>query len=153
MVLSCGDAAGWAPRAAEAGDEVVAVAGVPGRAEVDPVLDRATRLVVAGSDAALAAAPVTVRATYTTPVQHHSPMEPHATIACWEGEHVVVHESSQGVAGARDTIAALFGLGEDDVEVASPHVGGGFGVKGSLHAGTVLTVLGTACTLAMWPVL
>ncbi len=41
-------------------------------------------------DAALDAAEVTLRATYTTPVQHHSPMEPHATIACWEGgDHVV----------------------------------------------------------------
>ncbi|NMO90411.1 xanthine dehydrogenase family protein molybdopterin-binding subunit [Actinomycetospora sp. TBRC 11914] len=92
-------------------------------------------------DAALDAAAVTVRATYTTPVQHHSPMEPHATVAAWDGDHVVLYESSQGVAGARDTVAALFGLGEDDVEVASPHVGGGFGAKGSLHAGTVLTVL------------
>ena len=92
-------------------------------------------------DSALAAAAVTVRATYTTPVQHHNPMEPHATIACWEGDHVVLHESSQGVAGVRATVAGLFGLEEDDVEVASPHVGGGFGTKGALHAGTVLTVL------------
>ncbi len=68
-------------------------------------------------------------------------MEPHATIACWEGDHVVLHESSQGVAGVRATVAGLFGLEEDDVEVASPHVGGGFGTKGALHAGTVLTVL------------
>ncbi len=93
-------------------------------------------------DAALDTAAVTVRATYTTPVQHHSPMEPHATIACWEGgDHVVVYESSQGVSIARSQIAGLFGLEEDDVEVASPHVGGGFGTKGTLHAGTVLTVL------------
>jgi xanthine dehydrogenase YagR molybdenum-binding subunit len=93
-------------------------------------------------DAALEAAAVTVRATYTTPVQHHSPMEPHATIACWEGaEHVVLYEASQGVGGARASVAGLFGLEEDAVEVASPHVGGGFGTKGFLHAGTVLTVL------------
>jgi xanthine dehydrogenase YagR molybdenum-binding subunit len=92
-------------------------------------------------DAALEVADVTVRATYTTPVQHHSPMEPHATIACWEGEHVTLYESSQGVGGARASVAALFGLDEDHVEVASPHVGGGFGTKGFLHAGTVLTVL------------
>ena len=37
-------------------------------------------------EAALAAAPVRIDATYTTPVEHHNPMEPHATIALWEGD-------------------------------------------------------------------
>lgn len=55
VVLTCGDAAGWGAVAGEAGDEVVALGAVPTRAEVDPVLKRASRLVVAGSDAALAA--------------------------------------------------------------------------------------------------
>jgi xanthine dehydrogenase YagR molybdenum-binding subunit len=92
-------------------------------------------------DAALDAAAVTVRATYTTPVQHHNPMEPHATTACWDGESVELHESSQGVGAARDSVAALFGLDAEHVHVAAAHVGGGFGTKGFLHAGTVLTVL------------
>ena len=35
-------------------------------------------------DAAFAAAPVKIDATYTTPIEHHNPMEPHATIARWE---------------------------------------------------------------------
>jgi len=32
-------------------------------------------------EAALASAPVKIDVTYTTPVEHHNPMEPHATIA------------------------------------------------------------------------
>ncbi len=35
-------------------------------------------------EAALRDAPVTVDATYTTPHEHNSPMEPHATIAIWD---------------------------------------------------------------------
>lgn len=55
VVLTCGDAAGWADRVGDAGDHVVPVSAHPGRTEVDPVLSGASRLVVAGSDAALAA--------------------------------------------------------------------------------------------------
>ena len=34
-------------------------------------------------DAAFASAAVKVEATYRTPIEHHNPMEPHATIAKW----------------------------------------------------------------------
>ena len=96
---------------------------------------------IGDADAALAAAPVSIRARYTTPIHHHSPMEPHASVARWDGDRVVLHEASQSVAEAQRTIATLFGLDEQDVEVSSPHVGGGFGTKGFLDAGTVLAVL------------
>ena len=36
-------------------------------------------------ESALAAAPVRLDLAYTTPVEHHNPMEPHATIALWDG--------------------------------------------------------------------
>ena len=92
-------------------------------------------------DAALAASAVRTAATYRTPIHHHNPMEPHTTVARWDGDRVVVFESSQSVWGARRQIADLFGVGEDAVTVISPHVGGGFGTKGGLHAGSVLAVL------------
>jgi xanthine dehydrogenase YagR molybdenum-binding subunit len=81
-------------------------------------------------DAAYASAPVTVDQTYTTPAEHNNPMEPHATIAVWEGDAVTVYDSNQGSSMAGSTIARAFGLEDDQVHVISHHVGGGFGSKG-----------------------
>ena len=92
-------------------------------------------------DAALEQAAVTVRATYTTPMEHHQPMEPHTTVATWEGGRLVVHDATQAVSWTRQALADAFGLDEDDVDVLAPHVGGGFESKGGTHPNTVLTAL------------
>ena len=81
-------------------------------------------------DAALAAAAVTIDATYTTPAFHNNPMEPHATVAVWEQDGLTLYDSTQGVSGVVRTIAKLFELEPSQVRVISPHVGGGFGSKG-----------------------
>src|SRR6202030_248621 len=41
-------------------------------------------------EAALAAAPLALDQTYTTPAEHHNPLEPHAALAVWsqDGESV-----------------------------------------------------------------
>jgi aerobic carbon-monoxide dehydrogenase large subunit len=80
-------------------------------------------------DGAFAAAAVTVDETYETPAFHNNPMEPHASIARWEGGDLVVHDSTQGPAPARQTLAEVFGLPPERVRVIAPHVGGGFGLK------------------------
>jgi xanthine dehydrogenase YagR molybdenum-binding subunit len=82
-------------------------------------------------DAALAAAAVVVDATYSTPAEHNNPMEPHATLALWSGGDLTLYDSTQGAPRARDTIANVFGLEPERVRVISPHVGGGFGSKGT----------------------
>jgi xanthine dehydrogenase YagR molybdenum-binding subunit len=94
-------------------------------------------------DAELAGAAVTVDATYTTPANHNNPMEPHATVARWdpEAEHLTLHDSTQSVHQVRETIAPLFGLEVEQVSVVAPHIGGGFGSKGTPHAHNVLAVL------------
>ena len=81
-------------------------------------------------DAALAAAAVSVDATYSTPAFHNNPMEPHATVAVWEHGGLTLYDSTQGVSGVVRSIAKLFGLEPAQVRVISPHVGGGFGSKG-----------------------
>jgi xanthine dehydrogenase YagR molybdenum-binding subunit len=81
-------------------------------------------------DAALAAAAVSVDATYSTPAFHNNPMEPHATVAVWEHGGLTLYDSTQGVSGVVRTMAKLFGLEPAQVRVISPHVGGGFGSKG-----------------------
>ncbi|EST32762.1 hypothetical protein N566_19815 [Streptomycetaceae bacterium MP113-05] len=95
-------------------------------------------------DGALAAAPVSVDVTYTTPMEHNNPMEPHTTVAVWRPDgdvRLLLYASTQSVHGVRRTLAPLFGLGDDQVRVVSPHVGGGFGSKGMPHAHDVLAGL------------
>ena len=82
-------------------------------------------------EAAYAAAPVKVRQTYTTPIEHHNPMELHATVARWDDGRLTVWHTTQGVVGAAKTLAGLFGLPQSDVRVIDPYVGGGFGSKGN----------------------
>ena len=83
-------------------------------------------------DAALALATFVVDETYRTPAQHNNPLEPHATVAVWEGDRVTVEDSNQGASVVATTLATIFGLdGPHSVRVVSPHVGGGFGSKGT----------------------
>lgn len=92
-------------------------------------------------DAAFDAAPFKLDATYTTPVEHHNPMEPHATIAAWDGNSLTVHTSTQGITGAQKTLAAMFGLDPDHVRIICPFVGGGFGSKGNTWPPAVLAAM------------
>ena len=80
--------------------------------------------------AALAAAPTQVKHIYRTPVEHHNPMEPHATVALWNGDKLKVYDATQGVSNAAQNLAEQFGLAPEDVHVIDPFVGGGFGCKG-----------------------
>jgi xanthine dehydrogenase YagR molybdenum-binding subunit len=82
-------------------------------------------------DAAAAKAAVTVEQTYVTPIQNHNPMEPHATIAWWEGEKLNVYDSTQYITGDKMSLARTLNLPLDSVRVQCPYTGGGFGCKGS----------------------
>ncbi len=79
----------------------------------------------------IAAAPVKVDHTYTTPTENHHPMETLATIAMWEAkDKLLMYEATQGVVGVQGTMAFFFNLKPVNVQVLSPYVGGGFGCKG-----------------------
>src|SRR5215218_8626186 len=92
-------------------------------------------------DEAFSSAAVTLDETYSTPLEHNNPMEPHTTVAVWEAGDLTLYESTQGAHTTRRTIARLFGLDRDRVRVVALHVGGGFGSKGLPHANTVLAVM------------
>jgi xanthine dehydrogenase YagR molybdenum-binding subunit len=79
--------------------------------------------------AALASAAVRLDATYTTPMCHHNPMEPHTGIAIWKDNQLTLYCSTQGVHMTRSLVARALGLDPKRVRVISPHVGGGFGSK------------------------
>jgi xanthine dehydrogenase YagR molybdenum-binding subunit len=79
----------------------------------------------------LASAAVRVEQTYTTPVENHNPMEPHATTAVWQGDELLLYDATQGVFPAQQKVAGVLGIEPKNVRVMSYYVGGGFGGKGS----------------------
>ncbi|TDO51694.1 xanthine dehydrogenase YagR molybdenum-binding subunit [Kribbella sp. VKM Ac-2527] len=79
------------------------------------------------AEAALQSAAVKLAMTYRTARNHHNPMEPHATIARWNGLRLTVWDKTQWVPGTQIELAAVFGLPAASVRVISPYVGGGFG--------------------------
>jgi xanthine dehydrogenase YagR molybdenum-binding subunit len=91
--------------------------------------------------AGLAAADVRVEQTYTTPIENHNPMEPHATIAAWEGDELTVYDATQYVIGDRDTVAKTLGIPPEHVRLVSYFVGGGFGCKGSVWSHVPLAAM------------
>ena len=93
------------------------------------------------AEKAMAGAEVKVDAVYTTPMEHHNPMEPHGTIAAWEGERVTLYDATQFVGGVRETVAKTLGIDPENVRVVSPFLGGGFGCKGSAWSHVLLATI------------
>ncbi|WP_405845693.1 xanthine dehydrogenase family protein molybdopterin-binding subunit [Streptomyces sp. NBC_01518] len=79
------------------------------------------------AEAGLSNAAVRLDLAYELARNHHNPMEPHATIARWDGDKLTVWDKTQWVMGTHDELAAVFDLPADAVRVISPFVGGGFG--------------------------
>ncbi|GIF03871.1 xanthine dehydrogenase family protein molybdopterin-binding subunit [Actinoplanes siamensis] len=98
------------------------------------------------AETALASAAVTVDVTYVTPPLHNNPMEPHATIARWDGQDLILYDSNQHPSGIAETLGTVFGLPAERVHVVTEHVGGGFGSKGSARPNAVLAALGSWVT-------
>ena len=96
---------------------------------------------VGNIDAGLADADVRVDEVYLTPKENHNPMEPHATIAQWEGENLTLHDSTQYISGVQKTVAKTLGIPDDNVRVLCPFTGGGFGCKGSVWSHVVLAAM------------
>jgi xanthine dehydrogenase YagR molybdenum-binding subunit len=63
-------------------------------------------------------------------------------MAVWDfGGALTIYDSTQGPSADRDTIAAALGLPPERVRVVSPHVGGGFGSKGTTRPHAILAAL------------
>ena len=92
-------------------------------------------------DAAYAAAAVRLDATYSTPDQSHMAMEPHASMAAWEGDRLTVWTSNQMIDWCRTNLAKTLGIAKDNVRVLSPYIGGGFGGKLFLRSDALLAAL------------
>ena len=90
---------------------------------------------------AFAAAPVQLDVTYTTPLQSHAMMEPHATVAMWEGDKLTLYTANQMLSQGRDSVARTLKLLPDNVRLVSRYIGGGFGGKLWVNADAILAAI------------
>jgi xanthine dehydrogenase YagR molybdenum-binding subunit len=93
------------------------------------------------AEAALASAEVTIDEEYSTPTQHHNPIELFATTCVWTGDRLTVYEPSQFVYGLKNGVAHRLGIEPENVRVVSSYVGGAFGSKGVMTPRTALIAL------------
>ena len=107
-----------------------------------PRFDDPAETAVGDFAGAFAAAPVQFDATYTTPDQSQAMMEPHASIAVWEGDKLTVWTSNQMIDWGTIDLAKTLGIAKEKVRLISPFIGGGFGGKLYLRADAVLAALG-----------
>jgi xanthine dehydrogenase YagR molybdenum-binding subunit len=91
---------------------------------------------------AFARAPVKLDATYTTPVHSHAMMEPHASIAQWDGDSLTLYTSNQMIAWGKGEVAKTLGIPPEKVRLISPYIGGGFGGKLFVRADAIMAALG-----------
>ncbi len=80
-------------------------------------------------ESAFSAAPVKVDQTYITPVETHTPIELHASVAVWDGDHITMYETSQGVVNHRVVMAQTLGIPVENVRIVTRFLGSGFGGK------------------------
>src|SRR6478752_8322630 len=97
---------------------------------------------VGNFEAAFAAAPVKIEAIYTTPYQNQAPMEPHATMAVWEGQKLTVHTSAQLTTSPQEGLARTLNIPKENVRVVTRYVGGGFGNKLPFYVDATLAAIG-----------
>jgi len=88
-----------------------------------------------------AEADMVLEEAYRTESELHTPAELHGCVAKWDGDHLTVWESTQGVYAVQARVAEVLGLPLANVRVIGHYMGGGFGSK--LQAGkyTIIAAL------------
>jgi xanthine dehydrogenase YagR molybdenum-binding subunit len=86
-------------------------------------------------------AEVKIDQRYSTPTQHHNPIELFSTSAAWQGDELLVNEPSQNVTGWKNELARQMRLDAARVRLVSPFIGGAFGSKGPMTPRTAIVAL------------
>lgn len=90
---------------------------------------------------AFATAPVQLDVTYTTPLQSHAMMEPHASLAIWEGDRLTLHTANQMLSQGQAAVARTLKMPVENVRLVSHFIGGGFGGKLWVNADAILAAI------------
>jgi xanthine dehydrogenase YagR molybdenum-binding subunit len=126
------------PHTVRIDDEMKNAFGEPVRAggKVNP-----PDLLVGDVERGLREAHAKIAATYETPPETHNPMEPHATIARWDGDKLTLWESTQSMFAVKKKLAKAFAIPPENVKVICKFVGGAFGGKGAAWSHVLLAAL------------
>jgi len=85
-------------------------------------------------------------ADYRTPFAVHTPLEPQAALANFNGDKLEVWITTQDAGGTQSTLAEALGLEKENIDVMPTYVGGGFGRKlgtpGAIAAARLVPSLG-----------
>ncbi|MNF90560.1 Xanthine dehydrogenase molybdenum-binding subunit [compost metagenome] len=66
--------------------------------------------------------------SYSTPIEHHNPMEPHASTVLYQPDGSLhIHDKTQGTQNGQAYVQKVFGLEKEQVRVFAAFVGGAFG--------------------------
>ncbi|BCH20767.1 xanthine dehydrogenase family protein molybdopterin-binding subunit [Mesorhizobium sp. L-8-3] len=131
----------------EARRPVIDIADPEARAIVPEISSDRSR---GDAETAYANAPVKLTAAYDIARENHNPMEPHATVAAWQGDRLTLWSKSQYVVNEQAEIAAIFGIPVENVQVICPFVGGAFGT--SLRTWSHVTLAAMAARVTRRPV-
>ena len=123
----------------------------PGEYELRSAIDRATvppdrngepaDSAVGDFAGAFATAAVRLDVTYSTPLQTHAMMEPHATLAMWDGDKLTLHTSNQMLNQGQKSVSRTLKIPVENVRLISPYIGGGFGGKLWVNPDAILTAI------------
>jgi xanthine dehydrogenase YagR molybdenum-binding subunit len=92
-------------------------------------------------EAGFAAAETLLETKVETPAQYHNAMEPHAVVAQWDGDHLILDMPNQALVMSRNAYAVYFGIPPENILIRSPFLGGGFGSKAILNGPQILAIL------------
>ncbi|HEY3951473.1 xanthine dehydrogenase family protein molybdopterin-binding subunit [Phenylobacterium sp.] len=93
------------------------------------------------AEAAFAKAPLKIEARYSTPTQHHNPLELFTTTCVWDGPRLTIYEPSQSMWGLKNALARQLGIDPANVRTVSHFVGGAFGSRGAATSRTAWVAL------------
>jgi xanthine dehydrogenase YagR molybdenum-binding subunit len=78
---------------------------------------------------------------FRTVVVVHNPTEPHCSVVNWEGDDLVIYDSTQAVFQVRELAANVLGIPQEKTRVIKKYMGGGFGSKLNLGKYTIAAAL------------
>lgn len=90
---------------------------------------------------AFSSAPVQLDASYSTSHESHSMLEPHATIAAWDGDQLTLWTSNQMIAWAVSEMSKTLRIDKEKIRIISTYIGGGFGGKLFVRSDALMAAL------------
>jgi len=78
---------------------------------------------------------------FFSPAAQHASLEPHGTIAQWDGDKLTVWSGTQAPFAVRRVLAGIFEIAEENIRIIVPPLGGGYGGKGGVRLEPMVAAL------------